>query len=93
MNKDGVAPKRNPYDSGFNVLFHHYHKRDEEKDYWRGQHHFLLKDDIELIWSLFVDERTGQSFLSQNVSFGTGAEHNKLSAWYELTMGFCNIAE
>ena len=90
IKKNGSPPKRRPYNSGLEVLFYHYHQRERGDDWWNGQHHFVLKSDIDQIFTLFVDERTGQSFLEQSLSFGDDKK-NKLSAWTETRLGLCNI--
>ena len=91
IKKDGSLPKKSPYDNDFDVLFYHFHKKDEEKKYAVLQHHFVLKSDINYIYTLFVDERTSQAFLESKLSYGTGEPKNKLSTWRQTKLGFCEV--
>ena len=89
IKQDGILPKP-PIDDEISVLFHHHHKIGEGK-YLVSQHHLVLKSNIDNIYTLFVDSRTGQSFLEYKVSFGTGEPKSKLSTWRETTLGICEI--
>jgi hypothetical protein len=91
IKKNGSLPKKGPYGNKMDVLFYNYHKQDEGKAYWKGQHHFVMKSDINYIYTLFVDERTSQSFLEFSASFGTDKPKNRLSAWRETMLGFCKV--
>ena len=89
IKQNGILPKP-PIDDEISVLFHHHHKIGEGK-YLVSQHHLVLKSNIDNIYTLFVDSRTGQSFLEYKVSFGTGEPKSKLSTWRETTLGICEI--